>query len=119
MNLKKDLEVVDLKIPEESLEGICARLEITEPATKQFIRFQLANAILFDRKQSDYGSRNISDFGFYGVIVRMNDKFRRVVNLFNKKRAARVNESIEDNIRDTANYSVIALMLSVGRWPQQ
>ncbi len=32
---------------------------------------------LMDRKQQDYGPRNIDEFGILGVVVRMNDKMER------------------------------------------
>ena len=67
---------------------------------------------LMINKQRDYGHSNITDFGEYGVFVRLNDKVCRLKNLLGKKEPK--NESIEDSWRDTANYAIIALMLRKG-----
>ena len=68
---------------------------------------------LLIRKQRDYGHRNITDFGEFGVLVRVNDKVSRLKNLLGNGRTP-VNESIDDTWRDIANYAIIALMLRKG-----
>ena len=68
--------------------------------------------ILID-KQRDYGYSNITDFGEFGVLVRLNDKVCRLKNLLTKNREPK-NESINDSWVDTANYAIIALMLRRG-----
>lgn len=75
------------------------------------------NLILLDRKQQDYGPRNISSFGLLGVTIRMNDKMERLKSLLGTKRRKPQNESIQDSFRDISNYGVIATMLSRGVWP--
>lgn len=67
---------------------------------------------LMINKQRDYGHSNITDFGEYGVLVRLNDKVCRLKNLLGKKEPK--NESIEDSWIDTANYAIIAIMLRRG-----
>jgi Nucleotide modification associated domain 1 len=94
-------------------------LGIKTQAGKEFLRLSLEDTLLFDKKQSDYGSHNISDFGMFGCVVRMNDKFRRIQNLFGKGRKARVNESIRDNLQDISNYSKIARLIDAGKWPDE
>jgi hypothetical protein len=65
-------------------------------------------------KRQDYGSGNISAFGEFGVIVRLNDKMERLKNL-NKMPSVK-NESIEDTYQDIANYAVIALLIRRNLW---
>lgn len=72
---------------------------------------------LLDKKQQDYGSRNISDYGEFGVLVRINDKLQRLRNLLTTQ-AEPNNESIEDTWRDEANYGIIGLLLRRGQWSQ-
>lgn len=108
-----DKAIADL-VPE-----ICQRLELTTSAATEFLRLSLEDAKLFDNKQHDYGSKNISEFGTLGVMVRMNDKFQRVKNLFTKKKKARVKESIRDTFQDISNYGKIYRLLDAGHWPNE
>lgn len=93
-------------------------LGLKTDAARTYVKFALANALLMDRKQLDYGPRNISATGTYGVITRMNDKMSRLLSLFEggRRRKAK-NESIEDSFRDLSNYGVIATMLETKTWP--
>jgi hypothetical protein len=88
----------------------------------------LANVKLLDQKQQDYGSRNISSFGLFGVLVRMNDKFERLKNItLGKDGNGNVimkpietkNESVEDTFQDISNYAIIAAMLMHNEWPNE
>ena len=74
---------------------------------------------LFDSKQLDYGSSNISLGGEMGIAVRLQDKVSRMRNLLLKqlKGDANVNhESLEDTFKDAANYGMIGLLLKRGLW---
>ena len=48
---------------------------------------------------------------FKGCLVRMSDKFIRLVNLIKNPDADQVNESVEDTLLDLANYCLIAICL--------
>ena len=83
------------------------------------LKVALENIVLFDLKQRDYGPANITGFGLFGVVVRMNDKFERLKHLFNKGRRRRaINESIRDTFRDISNYGIIAQLLDSDQWPE-
>ncbi len=124
---KQDLDEVDRTLatsPGQSYpdlgELVFKGLDIKTQAAKEFIRVALANARLMDRKQQDYGPRNISSFGLYGVVVRMNDKMERIKTLMSgSRRRKALNESIQDSFRDVSNYGIIALMLDLNRWPME
>ena len=100
-----------------NFQAIEEGLHLKTVAAKEFLRFSLENVLLMDSKQSDYGSENISSYGTFGVVVRMNDKFMRIKNLFNHRRKRAINESIRDTFRDISNYAIIALMLETHKWP--
>lgn len=116
-SFKQDLDTVE-KSSEQVLD-VCNRLGIKTQAARNFVIIALANAQLMDRKQQDYGSRNITKGGVFGCILRASDKFERLFNLYNKRRAKAVNEPIIDSFRDVGNYMIIALMLENGRWPNE
>lgn len=106
------------QIPDDLVQDIINRLGLKTDAAKPYVRLALEHAILFDGKQRDYGPRNISSFGLYGVIVRLNDKWERIKNLFASGRRKRaVNESVRDTFRDIHVYANIALMVESGQWP--
>ena len=82
---------------------------------------------LFKRKQEDYGPSNIGmgksvletdedvKKSMIGLSVRMNDKIQRLLNLtFHDKRPN--NESIDDTLKDIANYAVMALIVREKIW---
>lgn len=117
ITLKQDLETIDKVIQDNNL---IERIPVKTQAAKEFIRVALANALLMDRKQLDYGPRNISGFGVFGIMVRMNDKMERLKTLFGTgKRKAAKNESIKDSLRDISNYGNIALLVELDRWPNE
>ncbi len=115
---KDDLDTIQTHLA--LLEPIHKALDIKTNAGRNAIVYALCNVLLLDRKQLDYGPRNISGFGVFGVTVRMNDKMERLKTLFNKgRRLKATNESIEDTFRDIANYAIIALMVERGEWPNE
>ncbi len=120
MNLTSDLKTVDCANPVESpvINNLEAVLGLKTQAAKEFLRISLANVLLMDRKQIDYGSSNIAKFGASGCLIRMSDKFERLCNLTKSKRRKPANESIQDSYRDLSNYAIIALMCDLGRWPK-
>ena len=110
--LQSDLDAVS----QADVDMLHDSLALFTEQSKEFLRYALANARLFDRKQLDYGPKNISAFGSFGCIVRMGDKLGRLSNLFMNRKRKVVNESITDSLRDISNYSVIALLWEDGKW---
>lgn len=100
-------------------DTIIRDLNIKTLAGREFLRIALENVRLMDAKQQDYGSRNISGFGTFGVIVRANDKFERIKHMMANKRRRAVNEAMVDSFRDISNYMIIALMLEQKVWPNE
>jgi|SRR5690625_97576 len=69
------------------------------------------------RKQIDYGPNAISRFGLDGIIIRINDKVERLINLSELKKDPEVDESLEDTLRDIAGYAILGLMVHRGDFP--
>lgn len=67
---------------------------------------------LLQKKNSDYGNSFSLQFEKYGILsalIRMDDKMKRLENLVNGHEA-KVNESIEDTLKDLVGYGVLALV---------
>lgn len=71
------------------------------------------------QKHQDYGPYNIAyapGGPMNGLLVRMHDKMERLQNLFYKRNNTPNYESIEDTLKDLANYAIIGLMVQRGQW---
>jgi hypothetical protein len=76
-------------------------------------------AALLLKKHKDYGPKNIAQApggALNGLRVRMHDKMARINHLIDQG-ATPENESLQDSFTDLANYSIIALMVLGGEWP--
>lgn len=104
-----------------------ARIEEKYPEmTAEFKRIQMHQYQLFCRKQEDYGSGNISlgtplitdeerKMSLTGLWFRINDKIQRIKNLLMESSPTN-NEPMEDSFLDASNYSIMALIVTVGKW---
>jgi hypothetical protein len=73
------------------------------------------------KKHEDYGPTNISHApggALNGLRVRMHDKMARINHLIDSG-ATPKNESLRDSFLDLANYSLIAMMVIDGKWPNE
>lgn len=76
---------------------------------------------LLIKKHKDYGPKNISQSPggpINGLRVRMHDKLARINHLYDIGVDPQ-NESLRDSFIDLANYSIIALMVLDGEWPNE
>ena len=75
---------------------------------------------LMVRKNQDYGPYNIAyapGGAMNGLLVRMHDKMERLKNLhYNGKSDTPNYESVEDTLKDLANYAIIGLLVQRGQW---
>ena len=117
-NMKKDyymyvssLELTNVNQIIDSLQIIAiVSLKILSIITQQnAITIIENNHTLFENKNNDYGN-SFTDFGIIGIIVRLNDKINRILNLTKKSKIRKVDEKIEDTINDLYNYCMIGLM---------
>ena len=93
-----------VKLAQESLSILCALKNV------DFTDIMSTNSILFKKKNSDYGNSFV-DFALIGIIVRLNDKINRILNLGESaSEVMEIDEKIEDTINDLYNYCVIGLM---------
>ena len=105
-----------------------AYIETTYPETaKEFQRLQFEQWQLFCKKQMDYGPTNISmgtplatdsekRLSLIGLVVRINDKVQRLLNLIVKNNREAQNEPTIDAFKDLACYGIIAQIVKNGKW---
>ena len=99
-------------------------LDIQTDMGKEMVKVAIECLQLFDKKQQDYGSKNIAafderDMNMLGVAIRLNDKVQRMMNLLQNRiysKGRPNNESIKDNARDIANYGLILSLLEQELW---
>ena len=103
-------------------------IEKTYPETaKEFQQLQYEQYALFCKKQMDYGPSNISmgtslsnddekRLSLVGLIVRINDKVQRLLNLIVKNNREAQNEPSIDAFKDLACYGIIAQIVQNGKW---
>ena len=111
--------------PQEFIEIV----EQTYPETcEEFKKIQREQYEVFCRKQYDYGPHNISlgsdlhkkeDIvaSVSAIVVRLNDKIQRLINLvLRKKTFETANEPIFDAFSDTSVYCIIAEIVKRKKW---
>ena len=74
---------------------------------------------VFCRKNHDYGNsfeKSLDTFGLVAGIVRMNDKFERLVSLNDPNKDAQIaSESLVDTLEDLSNYAAMAVCWLKGK----
>ena len=118
----------DIKYGMTTKPDAIAYIEKNYPETaKEFQRLQFEQYHLFCKKQMDYGPSNISmgtplatddekRLSLVGLIVRVNDKVQRLLNLMVKHNREAQNEPTVDAFKDLACYGIIAQIVQNGKW---
>ena len=103
-------------------------IEKTYPETaKEFQRLQFEQWELFCKKQMDYGPSNISmgtgvgeavnvKLATTALVIRINDKIQRLLNLVVSNDRDAQNEPVEDAFKDLSVYGIIAQIVRNGKW---
>jgi len=95
--------------------------------TKRFKEIQAADFELFCKKQMDYGPGNITmgsnlnteaekKLSLTALIIRINDKVQRLINMVIKHNREAANEPVEDAFLDLTIYGIIARLVKEGTW---
>ena len=94
---------------------------------KEFQKIQFEQWATFCKKQMDYGPSNIAmgtalktkedrRLSLIGLIVRINDKIQRLMNLVVKHNRDAQNEPVMDAFKDLSVYGIIAQIVDNGKW---
>ena len=109
---------------EEAIEYI----EKHYPETaKEFQKIQFEQYHTFCKKQMDYGPSNISmgtgvgeainkKLATTALVIRINDKVQRLLNLVVSNDRDAQNEPVEDAFKDLSVYGIIAQIVRNGKW---
>ena len=95
--------------------------------SKEFHKIQFEQWSTFCKKQMDYGPSNIAmdtalktkddrRLSLIGLIVRINDKIQRLMNLVVKHNRCAQNEPVMDAFKDLSVYGIIAQIVDNGKW---
>lgn len=94
----------------------------------EFKKIQMEHYVTFCKKQFDYGPGNISMGSSLGtfeerkasisaIVVRLNDKMQRLINMVLKKGLVEsANEPVMDSFLDISIYGIIAEIVNRGKW---
>ena len=105
-----------------------AYIETHYPETaKEVQRIQFEQWETFCKKQMDYGPSNISmgtgvgkavnvKLATTALVVRINDKVQRLLNLVVTHNREAQNEPVEDAFKDLSVYGIIAQIVKNGKW---
>lgn len=86
---------------------------------------------LFCMKQRSYGPQNIADMGEEGVATRLNDKVKRLLNIYENEGTSTLHtrcphcgevlaeETLLDTWMDIADYGIIGMIVLKGLWPDE
>ena len=112
-------------INDDKVDFISTALGVRTEMGVEMVRAAMECVQLFDTKQQDYGSDNISSNGELGIAVRLQDKVSRMRHILLKELAAQErsahvfktnHETLEDSFKDAANYALIGLLLRRKKW---
>ena len=118
--LEEDIEVNTKETLQETLDEVKETLQKTldkvkEPVENEFMeeykKIVTETMELCVKKNKDYGSSvqdTFEKFGDISYLVRITDKYNRICSLLNREGEVK-DESIDDTIRDMANYSFLWL----------
>ena len=94
---------------------------------KEFQKIQFEQYETFCKKQMDYGPSNISmgtgvgeamniKLATTALVIRINDKVQRLLNLVVSNDREAQNEPVEDAFKDLSVYGIIAQIVRNGKW---
>ena len=83
---------------------------MTTSTLSDFEKIQKEGFELFQKKNKDYGE-SYKQFGYLGILVRLQDKINRCLSVNENKIECIRSESLRDTLIDMHNYSALAIML--------
>ena len=127
LTVKEENEVVTEHKTDKSVNPIEFIEEHYPGTADEFKKIQGEQYLTFCKKQMDYGPSNISmgtgvggainvKLATTALVVRINDKIQRLLNLVVNNNREAQNEPIEDAFKDLSVYGIIAQIVKNGKW---
>ena len=127
MTVKEEHKVVTEHKTDKSVNPIEFIEEHYPGTADEFKKIQGEQYLTFCKKQMDYGPSNISmgtgvggainvKLATTALVVRINDKVQRLLNLVVNNNREAQNEPIEDAFKDLSVYGIIAQIVKNGKW---
>ena len=127
MTAKEENEVVTEHKTETKVDAIEFIEEHYPETSKEFKRIQQEQYEVFCKKQMDYGPNNIAmgtglgsaintKLATTALVIRINDKIQRLLNLVVSNDRDAQNEPVEDAFGDLSVYGIIAQIVRNGKW---
>ena len=121
----KEKSTYEIKV--DSTDAICFIEEHYPETSKEFKRIQEEQYLTFCKKQMDYGPSNISmgtgigdsinvKLATTALVIRINDKIQRLLNLVVTHDREAQNEPVVDAFKDLSVYGIIAQIVKNGKW---
>ena len=107
--LEEDIEVNESETLQKTLDKVKESVE--NEFMEEYKKIVTETMELCVKKNKDYGSsveNTYEKFGDISYLVRITDKYNRICSLLNREGEVK-DESIDDTIRDMANYSFLWL----------
>lgn len=115
--IKKDMErgCCMLNNTEVFLNGYCAKWKPIEENPKVAIHKDICESLsnIYEKKNSDYGdsfSKLRIEYGNTAILIRLEDKLGRLKRLMQGSKQQVKDESIDDSLKDLANYAIMELV---------
>lgn len=86
------------------------QLTTSEQAFKSITEDMLNTYIAKNHDYGDSFKKSMDEFGPIAGVVRMGDKMERIKTLIHHHTEPKVNEKIEDTLKDLANYAIMTLI---------
>lgn len=106
---------------EKLVESIYESLGCKHKISKEFIRTILKSVFRFDKKQGVYDLQNIEEFGEVGLLVEINNRYKKIKKYYEvdddkREELMLTEESIMKDYMDIAIFAMISYIYQLGKW---
>jgi monomeric isocitrate dehydrogenase len=106
---------------ENLVDAIYKELDCKHAISKEFIRTIIKSVSRFDKKQGIYDLQNINEFGEVGLLVEINNRYKKIKKYYEidedkREELMLTEESIMKDYIDIAVFAIISYIYKLGKW---